>query len=173
MTKLHVCSLSRLQETVDKTGAKQVITLLTEAGGITTPMGVAPERHLKLIASDITAPMEGHILPGAEHVEQLIEFVRAWDRIEPMVIHCWAGISRSTASAYIAASVLNPNLDEVYLATRLRSASPSATPNPRLIALADAILERKGRMISAIADIGRGADAFEGAPFELVYDSEK
>ena len=87
-----------------------------------------------------------------------------------MVIHCWAGISRSTASAYIAASVLNPELDEVHLATRLRAASPSATPNPRLIALADTILDRKGRMMAAIADIGRGADAFEGTPFELVYD---
>jgi predicted protein tyrosine phosphatase len=170
MAKLHVCSLSRLQETVDRTGAKHVVTLLTEAARVPSPNGILPTQHLKLIASDITAPMEGHILPGAEHVEQLIAFVKAWDRVDPMVIHCWAGISRSTASAYIAASVLNPELDEVHLATRLRAAAPSATPNPRLIALADAILDRKGRMMAAIADIGRGADAFEGTPFELVYD---
>jgi predicted protein tyrosine phosphatase len=170
MAKLHVCSLSRLQETVDRTGAKHVVTLLTEAAGVPSPNGILPMQHLKLIASDITAPMEGHILPGVEHVEQLIAFVQAWDRLDPMVIHCWAGISRSTASAYIAASVLNPELDEVHLATRLRAAAPSATPNPRLIALADSILGRNGRMMSAIADIGRGADAFEGTPFELVYD---
>ncbi|MCX8504360.1 MAG: protein tyrosine phosphatase [Alphaproteobacteria bacterium] len=170
MAKLHVCSLSRLQETVDRTGAKHVVTLLTEAAGVPSPNGILPMQHLKLIASDITAPMEGHILPGAEHVEQLIAFVKAWDRVDPMVIHCWAGISRSTASAYIAASVLNPELDDVHLATRLRAAAPSATPNPRLIALADAILDRKGRMMAAIADIGRGTDAFEGTPFELVYD---
>jgi len=170
MAKLHVCSLSRLQETVDRTGAKHVVTLLTEAAGVPSLNGILPTQHLKLIASDITAPMEGHILPGAEHVEQLIAFVKAWDRVDPMVIHCWAGISRSTASAYIAASVLNPELDEVHLATRLRAAALSATPNPRLIALADAILDRKGRMMAAIADIGRGADAFEGTPFELVYD---
>jgi len=170
MPSLHVCSLSRLHETVEKTGARQVITLLTEAAGVPSPSGILPERHLKLIASDITTPMEGHILPGAEHVESLIAFVKAWDREHPLVIHCWAGISRSTASAYIAASVLNPALDEVDLATRLRALSPSATPNPRLISLADGMLHRKGRMIAAIADIGRGSDAFEGTPFMLAYD---
>lgn len=86
------------------------------------------------------------------------------------MIHCWAGISRSTAAAYISASVLNPSLDEEELATRLRDAAPSATPNPRIIALADKLLNRDGRMIKSIAAIGRGADAFEGTPFELNYE---
>jgi predicted protein tyrosine phosphatase len=39
-----------------------------------------------------------------------------------------------------------------------------------LIAVADALLERDGRMIEAIHSIGRGADAFEGTPFELKID---
>jgi predicted protein tyrosine phosphatase len=160
-----------LQDTVDQTRASHVVTLLSEASGVPTPNGIHPDRHLKLIASDIVTPMEGHVLPGAEHVVRLIAFVKAWDRSSPMVIHCWAGISRSTASAYIAASVLNPDLDETDLAERLRAVSPSATPNPRLIALADGLLGRDGKMISAIKAIGRGADAFEGAPFELSYDS--
>jgi predicted protein tyrosine phosphatase len=134
---------------------------------VVTPSNVSPHRHLKLIANDIAVPLEGHILPGADHVKQLIAFIESWDLKEPMLIHCWAGISRSTAAAYIAASVLNPLLSEVVLAHRLREASPSATPNPRLIALADMILGRDGRMIDAIAEIGRGADAFEGTPFAL------
>ena len=37
-----------------------------------------------------------------------------------------------------------------------------------LIKLADEALGRDGRMRRAIADIGRGADAFEGAPFRLL-----
>lgn len=170
MASLHVCSLSRLNETVEQVGARHLVTLLGPTMDATTPEGIAPERHLKLIANDIAAPLEGHILPGTEHVESLIAFVKDWDRAAPMVIHCWAGISRSTAAAYIAASVLNPNLDEQHLARRLRASSPSATPNPRLIALADVMLGRDGRMITAIAEIGRGVDAFEGTPFELVYD---
>ena len=169
MSSLHICSLSRLEETVENTSASHVVTLLSDAAGVRRPQGISEERHLRLIASDITKAMDGHILPGTEHVERLIAFVRAWDRAAPMVIHCWAGISRSTAAAYIAASVLNPNLDEEDLAHRLRAAAPSATPNPRLIALADSLLNREGRMRAAIAAIGRGADAFEGTPFELSY----
>ena len=60
-----------------------------------------------------------------------------------------------------------PKRVEAELAQTLRALSPSATPNPRLIAVADALLERNGRMIEAIQSIGRGADAFEGTPFEL------
>lgn len=170
MSTLHICSLAKLDETVDKTGARQIVTLLSDGTPITRPKSVAPERHLQLITSDISVPMDGHILPGAHHVEALIDFVKAWDRVDPLVIHCWAGISRSTAAAFIAASVLNPDLDEERLAARLRAASPSATPNPRLIALADQLLDREGRMIAAIDAIGRGIDAFEGTPFELAFD---
>jgi predicted protein tyrosine phosphatase len=169
MASLHVCPLSRLEETVRDTGARHVVTLLSASSGLIRPASVPPEQHVTLIASDITEPMEGHILAGEDHVRKLIRFIETWDRQAPMVLHCYAGISRSTAAAYIAASVLNPQLDEVHLARRLRASSPSATPNPRLIALADHLLRRDGRMVSAIKAIGRGAEAFEGTPFELSY----
>jgi predicted protein tyrosine phosphatase len=91
-------------------------------------------------------------------------------RARPLVIHCHAGISRPTASAYIIAAALAPKRDEIELAKTLRALSPSATPNPRLIAVADTLLDRNGRMIEAIQTIGRGADAFEGVPFALSID---
>ena len=65
------------------------------------------------------------------------------------------------------AAALDPGRDEAQLAQTLRRLSPSATPNPRLVAIANALLGRQGRMVSAIAAIGRGADAFEGTPFCL------
>jgi predicted protein tyrosine phosphatase len=170
MPTLHVCPLSRLEDTVRETGARHVVTLLSASSGVIRPASVPTEQHFTVIASDITESMEGHILANDDHVRRLIAFIKAWDRETPLVIHCYAGISRSTAAAYIAASVLNPALDEEHLAKRLRASSPSATPNARLIALADQILQRDGRMIRAIAGIGRGAEAFEGTPFELAYD---
>ena len=88
-----------------------------------------------------------------------------------MVVHCYAGISRSTAAAYIGLCALRPDLDEFLLAERLRRAAPSATPNARLVAAADRLLGRRGRMSEAIAAIGRGVDAFEGTPFALPLDS--
>jgi predicted protein tyrosine phosphatase len=111
--------------------------------------------------------MDGYIIPCDEHVRRLIEFVRVWDRRNPMVVHCYAGISRSTAGAYVAACALNPRRDEGAIARELRLASPTATPNARIVSLADRMLGRDGRMIAAIESIGRGEIAFEGVPFRL------
>ncbi len=83
------------------------------------------------------------------------------------MIHCYAGISRSTAAAYIAACALAPERDEAAIADALRAASPSATPNPCSWRSPTGCSDRDGRMVAAIARIGRGADAFEGTPFTL------
>ena len=167
MPSLHVSSLSRLHDTVRKTGARSLVTLINATTPVERPAAIRAENHLYIGVSDIAAPLDGHIMPGRSHVETLLDFVRAWDQLHPMVIHCWAGISRSTAAAYITRCALDPQADEVVLARRLRRLSPSATPNPALIAAADALLNRRGRMIAAIAAIGRGADAFEGTPFHF------
>jgi predicted protein tyrosine phosphatase len=100
-------------------------------------------------------------------MQKLLMFIKSWDKEHPLLIHCWAGVSRSTAAAYIAKCVLQPKRDEADLALELRAASLSATPNPMLIALADEALGREGRMRRAIDAIGRGANAFEGGPFTL------
>jgi predicted protein tyrosine phosphatase len=93
--------------------------------------------------------------------------VRGWDRRAPLVVHCFAGISRSTASAFAAVCALNPQRDEDDIAQALRHASPTATPNIRIVSLADRLLGRDGRMIAAIETIGRGALAAEATPFKL------
>ena len=167
MPTLHVCPLSRLHATVAETRASHVVSLMGAGAEVPRLMGISAERHLFIGVSDILEPLDGHVLAGAEHMEQLLAFVRAWGRGSPLVLHCWAGISRSTAGAYIAACALAPERDEAAIALDLRKAAPSATPNARFVALADEILGRRGRMVDAIRSIGRGADAMEGTPFML------
>jgi predicted protein tyrosine phosphatase len=164
---IHVCSLARLHETVAATGARHVVTLLKDTDRVQRPGGIMSENHLILGMDDITGPLEGYIAPADEHVTRLLDFVRGWDRAAPLVIHCYAGISRSTAGAYVAACALNPHRDEATIARTLRRASPTATPNFRIVALADRALGRGGRMTTAIEEIGRGVMAFEGDPFRL------
>jgi predicted protein tyrosine phosphatase len=84
-----------------------------------------------------------------------------------MVVHCWAGISRSTAAAFVSVCALKPERDEREIAWAIRHASPTATPNMRIVTFADAMLGRGGRMVAAIESIGRGATAAEGVPFQL------
>jgi predicted protein tyrosine phosphatase len=164
---IHVCSLARLHETVDDTGARHIVSLLGDVDALDRPSCIVPENHLWLRFDDISSPLDGYIMPGEEHVTDLLEFVRGWDRRTPLVVHCFAGISRSTASAYASVCALNPHRDEASIAQALRRASPTATPNIRIVALADQMLGRGGRMVAAIEAIGRGVECYEGHPFRL------
>jgi predicted protein tyrosine phosphatase len=164
---IHVCSLARLHDTVDSTGARHVVSLLSREDNVSRPAAIPPENHLWLKLHDISEPLEGYVLPDAEHVARLIAFVRGWRRVTPLVVHCYAGISRSTAAAFVSVCALNPQSEERVIASALRRASPTATPNIRIVTLADRLLERRGRMIEAVEAIGPGAMAAEALPFRL------
>jgi predicted protein tyrosine phosphatase len=163
---IHVCSLARLHETVAGTGARHIVSLLGDER-FERPRGIAAANHLWLRLHDISSPLDGYVLPEEEHVADLLQFVRSWDRRAPLVVHCYAGISRSTASAFASVCALASHRDEASIAQALRRASPTATPNMRIVRLADRLLGRDGRMIAAIETIGRGVIAAEGEPFRL------
>lgn len=170
MPSLHVCSLARLPAVVAETGASHVATLISEGTVVERPASIAPERHLFLGFHDIVEEAPGLKAPAERDVAAFLDFVGGWDRSAPMVIHCWAGVSRSTAGAFIAACALRPDLDEGHLAALVREYSPSATPNLRLVRFGDGLLGRGGRMVAAIEAIGRGEDCYEGVPFALALD---
>jgi predicted protein tyrosine phosphatase len=163
---IHVCSLSRLHDTVAATGARHLVSLLGSEDNLTRPLDIPAHNHLWLQLHDISEPRDGHVHPASAHVEQLIAFVERWERASPLVIHCYAGVSRSTAAAFVAVCTLNPRRSEAAVAEALRRASPTATPNIRIVALADDILGRNGRMVEAITAIGQGLLA-EATPFRL------
>jgi predicted protein tyrosine phosphatase len=162
-----VCPLSKVQLLVDNHGVGHVVSLL----GPETPHrpfdGIAGDRHLRLTCHDIIEEAEGYTAPCFGDAERLVGFVGNWDARRPLLIHCWAGISRSTAAAFTAMCLLKPDDDEERLAWTLREASPSATPNRLLVSHADRLLGRRGRMVRAIDQIGRGDFADEGVPFFL------
>ncbi len=167
MTTIHVCPLSKIAETVRATGARTMVTLINEGTEVVRPTEIADERHLFVAMSDIVLEVDGEILPADGHVAEVIDFVRHWDRRAPMVVHCYAGVSRSTAAAFIAACLLDETRDEGEIALAIRARSPTATPNRLMVEIADRLLGRGGRMVAAITAIGRGRDCFEGVPFAL------
>jgi predicted protein tyrosine phosphatase len=167
MPAVHVCPLSLIAPTVAAHGASHLVSVINDGTPVARPETIAPENHLFVSVNDIVEPMEGMILPAEEHVGTLIAFAERWDQRRPMVIHCYAGISRSTAAAFITLCTVRPNRDEAEIAAALRRASPIATPNARLVALADRMLGRGGRMTAAIAAIGRGEMAVENVPFAM------
>ena len=154
MPRLHVCPLSRIDEIVAQSGARSMVTLINVGTSVARPREIAKDRHLFIGMSDIVAPMQGHVTPAVQHIDTLLSFVRAWDRADPLLIHCWAGVSRSTAAAFVSACALAPDRDE------------AADQTARVFEKFER-LGRNGRMVEAIAAIGRGADCFEGVPFAL------
>ncbi len=164
---IHVCSLARLHDTVAETRASHIVTLLRLIDRVQRPASIAETNHLILGMDDISIPMDGYTHPAEEHVHDLIGFVQRWDRRAPVVMHCYAGISRSTAGAFIAACALNPGRDEAAIARAIRGSSKTAMPNVMLVNHADRILGRKGRMVAAVEALGPGMAALEGEPFRL------
>ena len=164
---IHVCSLARLHATVDETGARHVVTLMKDVELVRRPPAILDGNHLMIRMDDISMPMDGYTIPCEAHVAELLGFMQAWDRAAPLVMHCYAGISRSTAGAFVSVCALNPERDETAIAKELRRLSPTATPNIRIVSIADEMLGRRGRMVAAIEAIGRGVESYEGHPFRL------
>ncbi len=164
---IYVCSLADLHATVKATGASHVLTIMANVAQVVRPETVIEANHLRVQVDDITEAMDGFVAPDASHVTQVMDFVRGWDRASPLVIHCYAGISRSTASAFTAACMLNPHRDENEIARRIRTASPIASPNRLIVSLADKALGRDGRMVRALDDMGPGSLTVLGKPFRI------
>ena len=164
---LIVCGLAEVPAIIAARTPSHMITLLDAASMIETPAGLPPAHHLRLSVNDIAQPTEGLILPSADLVHQLLAFGRAWDASAPMIVHCWAGISRSSASAFILACDRNPDADERLIAMRMRRAAKHAYPNRKIIALADDILGRRGRMVDAVEAMGDYEYSGYGVPFDF------
>jgi predicted protein tyrosine phosphatase len=161
-----VSPLQHLDATVARHRPSHVLTLLSPTDQDGALREAAFEQHLQLYFHDITQATDGLIAPDRESVGAILEFARSWTGERPMLVHCWAGISRSSAAAFMIACARNAGLERD-IADELRRRAPFATPNRLMVALADDVLQRSGRMVEAIEHIGRGADAFQGSPYEL------
>jgi predicted protein tyrosine phosphatase len=181
--KILVCPLSKVMSMVAMYTPERIISLLDPNYAFPETGPAYFSRHLQLSFHDIHLPTEDQVVPTAKHIDMLLAFLSLWSRKAPILIHCRAGIGRSTAAAFITACLHNPHTDELDIAVLLRRASPLARPNEVLIQLADAAMGRNGRMSNAIAETGRSLSWVEvnerlkiydeGMPFEMpaMFDS--
>lgn len=164
---IWISSLALAPKLVAAHNPSRIISLLSPYDAFPTFRGYGEDRHLRVAVHDIAEDIGDWRAPGLPDAVRVIRFAEGWDRSAPMLVHCWAGISRSSASAFIAACIHNPTTDEDEIALAIRAASPTASPNARLVAHADAVLGRGGRMSKAVAAIGRGVFSGEAAPFSI------
>jgi predicted protein tyrosine phosphatase len=97
-------------------------------------------------ASQPTAPQGRHVAAGLAFARRHVE--------RRLLIHCFAGISRSTALAYAIlidrARAHGDHPDERAVLESLLALRPQACPNRLMVRYADALLDCGGRMIEAV-----------------------
>ena len=104
------------------------------------------ERKVRYLIADVVTE-EGATEEDVRHIIQLAGQLRS-DK-GTLLIHCEAGISRSTATALIIhACWLGPGLEDEAM-QRVGAQRPYAIPNRRMVAIADNLLGLDGRLLRA------------------------
>src|SRR3954447_7601878 len=140
-----VSPLEHLNATAVQHQPSHVLTLLSPGHESLARPKTPSEYHLELRFHDITEAKPDLIAPNIDHIGAILDFAQGWDTARPLLVHCWAGISRSSAAAYLIACARNPGHEDD-IALELRRRAPFATPNARMVELADDALQRSGRM---------------------------
>jgi len=114
-----------------------------------------PHKRLTLRFDDIIDPTSGMSLPERHHVEALLEFGKGLaaavdSPLNHLLVHCHAGISRSTASMAILLAEARSETPEDVIFAHIREIRPQAWPNSRMIGMADDLLGRAGKLVSAL-----------------------
>lgn len=113
-------------------------------------------RRLTLRFHDIIEDLGGDWSPPMpSHVEELLRFGEDLDAhhsddgLRHLLVHCHAGVSRSTAAMAILMARVAPG-DERGVFERLVRIRPQAWPNARMVAFGDGLLGCGGRLVEAL-----------------------
>ena len=150
VSALTVCGLDEL----DRHGGRGVTHVLS----ILDPDWPEPEAfqdfdpHFRatLRFHDAIEADPGIVLPQRADVEQILAFGRDAGDVRHLLIHCHAGISRSTAAMLMILAQAHPRETEGAIVDRLLEIRPQAWPNSRMIGFADELLGRDGRLGAAV-----------------------
>lgn len=133
---------------------------------VKTPFGVNPENHRHFHFDDLTEEVpirhssrDGTVirqaLPTKKDMEDILAFFQSIKAEDARIyLHCFAGVSRSTATGFMLhCSMHEPGTEPGCMMLTERSAlSSSIWPNELMVSFADQILGRNGAMIKAVND---------------------
>src|SRR6266849_885815 len=117
----------------------------------------APHRRLILRFHDVIEPQPDQIAPTREDVERLLVFGREVSETTEahLLVHCRAGVSRSTAAAALILMQANPEWPASAALDTVAAIRPRAWPNLLILEFGDALLGRNGEIAAAAGAIYR------------------
>ncbi|MBK1667902.1 hypothetical protein CKO28_07620 [Rhodovibrio sodomensis] len=119
----------------------------------------ALRRHWVLRFHDVSAPIGDAQAPEQPDVERILAFAAELQDGAPnahLLVHCHAGVSRSTAAAAILLAQRNPG-KEAEAFRHVARIRPGAWPNRRMVEIADRLMQREGRLVEGLQAMRAGA----------------
>ena len=157
---LTVCGVEELVQHSDR-GVTHVLSILDPDWPDPTFEGFDRHHRVTLRFHDAIAPQAGLVLPTRQNMEAVLAFGRAMEASAKgrddnhLLVHCHAGISRSTAAMVTLIAQAHPERDEDSILEQIVAIRPKAWPNSVMIGFADDMLGRKGRMLEALGRLYR------------------
>ena len=113
--------------------------------------GFGIDRRLRLRFHDVIESQPGWIAPERWDVELLLAFSRDLSTSQEthLLVHCHAGVSRSTAAATLVIAQTCPDRPAEEVLREVARLRPRAWPNLRILELGDEILVRHGEIVEA------------------------
>jgi predicted protein tyrosine phosphatase len=153
---LTICGISELPDQRGRS-VTHVLSILDPDHPDPEAFGSYDSHHRTILRfHDIIDPVQGMILPAREHVEAVLRFGDEVARDHGgraeghLLVHCHMGVSRSTAAMLTLMAQTHPEESEDRLFGRLVEIRPQAWPNSLMIAFADELLSRNGRLVEAL-----------------------
>jgi predicted protein tyrosine phosphatase len=108
-------------------------------------------QRLELRFHDVIDAGPGWVAPDREDVERLLAFGGELTRAREthLLVHCHAGVSRSTAAATLIVAQTRPDRPAEQALLEVVRQRPRAWPNLRILELGDALLGRHGEIVDA------------------------
>lgn len=156
---ITVCGIEELAGHCD-TRASHVLSILDPDTPVPEAFGRFGEhRKLELRFDDIIDEVAGLKAPQPADIERILGFGRDL-QLEPaearhLLVHCHAGISRSTAAMALILAQALPDLPADGVVALVHGIREKAWPNLRLIEIGDAMLQRRGALIAAVVALYR------------------
>ncbi|WP_428390746.1 tyrosine phosphatase family protein [Lichenicoccus sp.] len=154
---MTICGIEELAGH-NQAGFTHVLSILDPQWPVPEAFGAYGEHErLELRFDDIIEETPGMIAPQASDVRALLDFGRDL-MAEPganLLVHCHAGVSRSTASMLLILAQARPDLGAEAVAAEILRIRAKAWPNLRIVELGDAALGRGGTLASAVIGLYR------------------
>ncbi len=150
MIEIVICSREEAGQILCSPSRRKDVVLLVSIGESVDP-APAGFRNVSPRLRFLFPDTNGEAGATVDDIRRLIDTAQSFaDKSGRVVIHCQAGISRSTAAATIFYAVLLGEGREDEAIARVIAARQFALPNRRMIRLADELLGREGRLIAAV-----------------------